>query len=273
MPGIEDVMDSLSGMITRKQAKALLERGGAHATAPDPPHDRSEDITNVVGLLEFVDMNRKRGARGVAGTDAFTVDLRDSIYRIFNPASYPRQSAQAERRTVVLGTEGFTIKLGLRGLSALMDSGAFERGDTVLVSNALLDLQNCELKEGKGTSMRRVSPTKLESVVDYSVLTDGMRNIDIIGKVVEVSPVRHVSALSGGTIAVADCMISDLSHTVGVSLWESSALAAASLHVNDFIKVEFCGARVRNEKMEVYAGNLSRVVANKAFAGRLRAFG
>jgi hypothetical protein len=100
-----------------------------------------------------------------------------------------------------------------------------------------------------------------------------MRNIDIIGKVVEISPIRHVSALSGGAIAVSGCVLSDLSSTVGVSLWGSSALATASMHVNGFAKIEFCSARVRNEKMEVYASDLSRVVAGKAFAGRLRAFG
>jgi hypothetical protein len=101
-----------------------------------------------------------------------------------------------------------------------------------------------------------------------------MKNIDIIGKVVEISPIRHVSALSNGdAIAVAGCVLSDLSNTVGVSLWESSALATASMHVNGFAKIEFCSSRVRNEKIEVYANNLSRVVVGKSFAGRLRAFG
>ncbi len=275
MSGIEEVIDGLSGMITREQAKALLDnRATAKASAADQNPDKiPEDITNAVGLLEFVEMNRRRGMVGRSITDAFTVNVRDSVYRIFNPSSYSSQGVQSERRTVVLGTEGFTIKLSLRRLSALMDSGAFERGDTMLVSNALLDMQNCELKEGKGTSVRRLAPTRLESVIDYSVLTEGMKNIDIIGKIVEVSPIRHVSALSGTTIPVTDCVMSDQSNTIGVSLWESAALASASMHVNDFMKIEFCNIRTRNEKLEVYAGNLSRVVVGKAFASRLRALG
>ncbi len=273
MPGINDIIDGLSGMITREQAKVLLDKSLAQKL--DLVNDKlPEDLITAVGLLEFVEMNQKRGAQGVRSIDAFTVNLRDSVYRIFNPASYSAQGASNERRTVVLGTEGFTIKLSLRRLSALIDSGAFERGDTVLVSNALLDMQNCELKEGKNTSIRRLAPTKLESVIDYSVLTEGMKNIDIIGKVTEVSPMRHVAALSNGsTIAVAGCVISDLSNTITVSLWESAALATTNMHVNDFVKIEFCSIRTRNEKLEVYANNLSRVVVSKSFSGRLRAIG
>ena len=166
------------------------------------------------------------------------------------------------------------MKLGLQRLSPLMDSAAFERGDTVLVSNALLDLRNGELKEGEGTSMSRFAPTKMESIVDYSVLTEGMKNVDIIGKIAETSPVRQVNALSNGsTIAVADCVISDLDRTISVSLWESSALAIANAHVNDFVKIEFCSTRIRNEKIEVYASNLSRVVVEQGIAGRLRTLG
>ncbi len=276
MPEIEDIMDGLSGMITREQAKELLNKSSAANlsaadTSPDKP---PEDITNVVGVLEFVEMHRKRGMLGGLGADVFTVNLRDSVYRIFNPTSYAHQGVQAERRAVVLGTEGFTIKLVLRRLSLLIDSGAFERGDTIHVSNVLLDMQNCELKEGKNTSVRRIAPTRLESVIDYAVLTEGMKNIDVIGKVVEVSQIRRIDALSSSaTIAVADCVISDRNSQINVSMWESSALASSNIHANDFVKIEFCSTRIRNGKLELYAGNLSRIVVSKTFSTRLRALG
>jgi hypothetical protein len=270
MSGIDEVVDGLSGMITREQAKALLENGGV----PQTPSEKtaSRDVTDAAGVLKLIEVRRQGKAPRSSGSDAITVNLQDKIYRIFNPV-YLGQDTRMERRSLVVGTEGYAIRINLSRLSSFMDAAAFERGDTVLVGNALLDLQNRELKEGKDTSIRRLFPTRHECTLDYSKLSAGMRNIDVMGKVVEVLPVKQVGSLRGASVAVAGCTLKGLNGSIGVSLWESSALAISNIRVNDAVKIEFCSVRARNGNVEICANGLSRVVASSAFAGRLGAQG
>lgn len=265
MPSVDDVIEGYSGMITHEQAKKLLESFSSQAQS---------DVTNAVGLLEFIGMNRRQ-QRVEPSSGIFIVNIRDIIYRIFNPIVSQSLGVQTERRSVALGAEGFTVRLNLHGkLSEFMDIAAFERGDTMLARSAFVDIQNGELKDGRSTAIRKIASSTQESVIDYSVLTEGMKNIDVVGKVVELSPIRHVSALSGNSaIPVTDCVLSDLGSTINVSMWESSALAAAKLHANDFVKIEFCSTRMRNGQVEIYANNLSRVLSSRSFAARLRGSG
>src|SRR5208283_4668204 len=115
----------------------------------------------------------------------------------------------------------------------------------------------------------RIAPTRHETITDYSTLKDGLKNFDIIGKVIEIGPLRHVNGLGAGQTAVSDCVITDMKTSVGVSMWGSSAIETTRIKVNDFVKMEFCSARMRNDSITLYASDLSRIVANNAFSRRL----
>jgi hypothetical protein len=261
MPSVEEIVDRLSGMITKEQAAALSSRGGGCGCG-------AMSVNDVLGLIDAAATKKPR-----SDTDSgpFTVNVQDSMYRIFNPVNLASGSRRLSRRSVVLGREGSTLRLGLRGrLSEFIDTAAFERNDVVAVSNAIIDAGRGELVDGKDTVMRRVAPARRDAIVDYSTLVDGLKGIDVLGKIVEIGPVRHAD-ISGKRLAVSDCVLTDLNRSVNASLLGSSAAATSNIRVNDFVKIEFCGTGTGRNGPMLYAGDLSRIVANKIFGKRLAA--
>lgn len=254
MQSVEDVLDSFSGMITMAQASAIAS-GVAPLSHP-------EGSTSVQGLLEFIKAVRSAKSSEDA-TKVYTVSIEDTLYRIFN------ELEGASRRTVTLGRVGSTINVILSGaLSSAVDERGFERGDLMLVRGASLDIVNERLVGTRGTTLSRARRSNL-GITDFSKLKDGDKNIDIVGKVVEIGRLRQVSRLGiAESIAVADCRLSDTSDYIDVTLWGSSAMLTERMRVNDFIKIEFCSVRSTGSKLQVNANELSRVLVNKELASR-----
>ncbi len=271
MVSAEDVMEDFSGMISRKDAELIAS---SSAPIPSRTHGSSDDIIDVVGLLEFITANgstaKQLNAEQQTSAD-YAVNIRDRVYRIFNQVEYSYGGRKGVKRDIVLGREGKTIRLTLfDNLSKLADATPLERGDVILVRNAALDMRNGILKGVSKTIVLRMSPSQ-EGIGDYSLLKGGEKNIDVIGKIVEINPIRYVNRLDGsGQIGVVDCVISDLKDSMNAVLWGSSALATANMNVNDFMKIEFCSVREKNGTKEVYATETSRVFTSGSLEGRLR---
>lgn len=271
MPSTEEVIDNFLGMITRKQAQMLTnqrESGGVKKEAYP-----IREVTSVKSLLEFAHMKGlpEKNLLSDAKHDIYTVNLEDRIYRIFNLVKHASQERNLPTRTMVLGSENSTVRLNLSGkISEFIDINGFEAGDLVLVKNILFEPIKSELRSTSKTVISRLSPSRL-GITDYSKLLQGMKNISLIGKVIEIDPIRHVSRLnSGEQVAVAGCKITDLNETVSVSFWESSAIATTKFNLNDFIKLEFCSIHAKNNFLEVYCNNFSRVLINNGLSARLK---
>ncbi|MCL4373763.1 MAG: hypothetical protein M1360_02680 [Candidatus Marsarchaeota archaeon] len=266
------VIDAYGGMITRKQAQGITDG----RIAGNEDEKQSRDITTVAALLSFISAKEQRAGSRLfpesASSSTYTASIQDRIYRIFNPIASMLGSKQQERRTIVLGSEGSTIRLELRGrLSQYIDSNVFERGDLVMVRNAAYDNTLGALVAMQSTVISKIMPAQDGAITDYSKLREGMKNIDIIGKLMEIGPIRYVSRLGGsGQVAVSDCTLSDLEGSISISLWGSSALVTSRLNINDFVKVEFCSTVQKSGALSIYANEFSRVVASKTFEGRMR---
>lgn len=277
MVGAEELVDRFSGMITKRQAEKLSGDNEISESEKDRRPKKSFDVTNTAGVLEFINMELKSSAPrilvGEEKKEKYLVNIQDYIYRIFNPLSYGSGERNTNKRTAVLGREGLTINLTLRDrISDFIDINVFERGDLVLVKNARIDLVSGGLLGISNTTINKIMPVPFNGTInDYSFLRAGQRNVDVIGKVLEIGPIRYVSRLGGsGQTAVADCVLTDLKDSVNVSMWGSSAIQTAKMNINDILKIEFCNARTRNDRLEIFANDLSRVIANKKFENRLR---
>lgn len=270
MSDIEEVVDKFSGFLTRAQAEQLL-KDGLYAQSKAPANAAAKGNTSVRELLGRVKTQDSKPAGG-AGAKESIVNVKDNVYRIFNPQPVSVQGRERPRRTVILGEEGSTIALSLWGkLSDLIDISAFERGDTVMVSNLLFS-DGGELRTTQGTAINRLSPSKATALTDYSTISSDIRRTDIIGRVLEIDPIRHVSMLGRtGQTAVASCIVTDSVNAVSASFWGSSAIATTRMRTNDTIKIEFCDLRVREGRLQISANDDSRVVASSAFARRLLA--
>lgn len=267
MSDLEEVIDKFSGFISRAQADYILKNGTGTNTSIGS--DQRKPNMSVKGILDLATSRNPPATQPVYGDS--TINVKDVIYRIFNPTDVNIRGRESTKRVVILGEEGHTLPLSLNGkLSDFIDINSFERGDVVVVNNAVLDSSTMELKSDTSTVINRISPSKIMPVTDYSEIKKEMRKIDMLARVMEISPIRHVNRLGkSGQIAVASCTFSDSVNIMDASFWGSSALITANLKTNDFIKVEFCDVRLRNDKLQVYVNDDSRVVSSKIFAGKL----
>ncbi len=276
-PEIEHIIDGYHGMISQTDAERILNgaigktidteeasRGIAAGSAPS-----KEKPISASAVLEFINMNRQRSKDADSGR--YTVDVRDYIYRIFNPTEFQTQARKGIRRAMVLGREGYAVKVTLYDKYAdFIDINAFERGDVILAKNMLVDNASMELRNTRDTLMSRIVPSQ-SGITDFSRLVDGQKNIDVIGKLIEIGPIRYVNTLGRESqVAVADCIITDSEATMPVSLWGSSALMSTKMKPNDYIKIEFCSVRSRNSSAEIYAPDTSRVLISKSLYGKMR---
>lgn len=272
MSAAEDLLEELSGMISRSDAELLAESAEQMKGETQRSDIRANDVTDVAELLEFANANSVVRTPFIEEqkTVEYIVNVKDRLYRVFNQVDYDYRNGKGVKRELVLGREGKTARLTLfNNFSRLIDAAPFERGDTVLVRNAVLNVGNGTLKSTSRTVLLRVSPSG-SGITNFSLLKGGERNIDIIGKVVEIYPIRYVNRLDAeGQIGVANCVISDMSESMNVAMWGSSALATININVNDAVKIEFCSVRIRNDVKEVYATDTSRILVNKNLESRL----
>lgn len=273
-PEIERIIDSYHGTISQVDAELILagilraDPLSANGQASNESHSPAakEKPLSAIAVSEFMSMNKQHGSS--AEGERYTVDVRDYIYRIFNPTEFQTQNRKVVRRVIVLGREGHTVKVTLYDKYAeFIDINAFERGDVVLAKNMLVDNIGGELRNTRDTLMSRVMPSQT-GITDFSKLAEGQKNIDIIGKMLEIGSIRYVNTLSRESqVAVADCVITDSEISIPISLWGSSAMMTTGMNPNDYVKIEFCSVRSRNSSIEIYAQDASRVLISKSLFG------
>ncbi len=255
MRSVDEVIDSYSGMITREQASTIANG------ADDPP---GESIS-VAGLREFIRAAKSKGKV----QESYKVTIEDNVYRVFNEVRQKAGLRDFGKRTLTLGNEGETINITLSDrVSSQVDVFGVERGDILLVKDATFVAARDELKSERLTTISRMRQS-LSGIADYSKMEDS-RNVDVIGKVTEIYPLRYVNQIGKqGQTPVADCKITDMRNTANVTLWGSCALLAARMNIGDFIKIEFCAARLVDSKVYIQASDLSRILISKSLEGRL----
>jgi hypothetical protein len=275
-PDIERIIDSYHGMISQTDAERILngaigkavdKEEASHGIASGSASSKEKPLS-ASAVLEFINMNSQHG-KDDGGR--YIVDVRDYIYRIFNPVEFQTQARKGIRRAMVLGREGHAVKVTLYDKYAdFVDINAFERGDVILAKNMLVDNANMELRNTRDTLMSRIVPSQT-GITDFSKLVDGQKNIDVIGKLIEIGPIRYVNTLGRESqVAVADCVITDSEAMMPVSLWGSSALMSTKMKPNDYMKIEFCSVRSRNGSAEIYAPDTSRILISKSLFSRTR---
>ncbi len=262
MENIDSIINSHYGMITSAQAADI---------ASEDSNLLIKEHIDVQGINEFLKMQTHQSTLlKDSENSTYNVIIEDKIYRIFEDSNTLEDSKKKNMRTVVLGKEGNTIALKLsEKFSKIIDINGFERGDIISARNVLLDLVHNELIATPTTVLTRIFPSD-SGIKNYDELCDGMKNIDIIGNIIEIGPIRYVNKINGnGLIGVSSCVISNTYKTFNVSLWGNAALKTAVMNVNDTIKIEFCSIKNRNNTLEIYANDLSRILINKNLSSRL----
>ncbi len=254
---LERILDSYSGMISKNQAERILESRKGRIL--------EDEKTDAIGVLAFLAEARKAGT-----TKEYSANIEDIIYRIFNASTTKTASGkERKRRDIVLGKENNTVELVVFDkFSDMADINCYERGDKVFIKNAIVDVGTGQLRAGRNFSMSKIAQGNT-GIVDFNEIKEEIKNIDIIGKVIEIDPIRHVNRLNGTQIPVCDIVLSDAHKAIAATLWGNIAIETAALNINDCIKIEFCSVKSRNGTLEIYANDYSRIVKSQALLSRL----
>lgn len=205
-------------------------------------------------VKQLVSMNPK---------DNDVVTLEDKVYRIFNKNRFEVNGTVRLRRDLVLGEEGNTITVVLWDKSCeLLDTLLVQRGDKVLVSNIKVRTlrDSIELVNTSGTYVSRVMPSDIEVKTDFSILNDNEKNIDILGRILSVGPIRYFKDLDGKQNGISECIISDGSVEGRVTLWKSSSNYVNEMHPGSYVKIEFCSIKLSEGKLDITANDYSRIL-------------
>ena len=250
---VEKTMKEHGGMITEAMAKIILE--GKNIT-------NSEAKAKKVNITEI---NSGRIADGVV------VELDAKIYRIFNPITFEKSGRKHLRRVIVLEENDSTVNVTLWNKNAeMVDNILIERGDRVIAGNLRVrtGVNMHELSSQANTYFTRLSPA-MTGISDFSRLHAGDRNVDVVGKVVSISQVRHFTTLKGTGGEVSDCEITDGIVQIRLTMWGTSSAIAARMHLGDYVKVEYANISGSESGIELNASDSSRVLISNSLKGRM----
>lgn len=260
-----DIIDKFNGMISKEQAESVLGAHSSNIAALRLADNGMFDVASLNALLISLKEHP------TSSTQNYTVNVSDRIYRIFNPTPLSEYSQSKEKRTIVLGREGNSIAIALFGkASEFIDLNAFERNDTITIKNIILNTQKSELQSNRYTVLSKIHQS-MDYISNFSILGDGQRNINLIGSLVEISPIRYVGKQDSKVqVATSRAIIFDGKMTLPLSLWGSSALATAKFNLNSYAKLEFCNVLSRDGKLEVQANDSSRIFTSDIFKRRFK---
>lgn len=205
---------------------------------------------NVVSLLK------------ASALDGDIVSIEDKIYRIFNKITINNGNIQRIRRIVVLGDEGKTITTVLWDKNCnFIDSMLIQRGDRVSISSLKVKKSNdeIELTNTAGTYIVKTSPS-YNFRSNFSEFIGNEKNIDILGRILSISPIRYFKDLDGKQSGVSECSITDGTTEAHVTMWRSSSTYSSDMHPGMYVKIEFASVKILDEKIEITASDTSRIL-------------
>jgi hypothetical protein len=245
----DDIIDGFDGLLTKEQADRLYLES------------RSRSVINGGFVTAgYISDLMGPGATGILkGLEKERLNLEDKIYRIFNPVKKNFGNSDSVSRILVLGSEGSTANVLLgKKLSDAIDSGLFCRGDTVAITNLTMDIRASLLRPTQKTSIKKIA-VEDSCIKDFSLLSPGMKNIDVVGVAMEAGPAITLVNSASRKFVSTYIMLSDGKTSVRVACTGSSAELASKLPLNSKVRIEFCDVRGNNGTTEVHAGNLSRI--------------
>ncbi|MGC8479152.1 MAG: OB-fold nucleic acid binding domain-containing protein [Candidatus Micrarchaeia archaeon] len=230
--------------------------------------NKAEELRKATQLKSYSKLTVKE-LNALKPKNADIVTIEDNIYRIFNKITFENNGTMRKRRVVALGDEGVTVRVTLWDKSSeFVDTMLVQRGDRVLISNlkTLLNNGEIELTNTPNTYISRVSPTYQVIKTNFSDLNGDEKNIDILGRILSVGPIRYFRDLDGKQNGISECSISDGSNEVKVTLWKSSSVYAAEMHPGSYVKIEFANVKKTNDKVEITANDYSRILLGQGLS-------
>lgn len=248
---VDEKVDQMSGLCDMKTAAMLVAHDlGVTDTVKDII--KIKDITPEIGNVSFV-------AKVTSVLDVREFNRNDgTIGRV---------------GTVKVADETGSVKLTLWDDRAdIIKNGSVEVGDCLEITGYAKEDSysgGTAINIGKYGLMRETDQNVEVSMQSHKIadIKDGMSDINISGKLLDISDVRNFQKKDGNPGRVMNILIGDETGKIRVTLWDDKVDSTTSLNLDDAVEIINGYARTNNfsQQVEVQIGNhgvLRRTEAN-----------
>ncbi|MEM3661290.1 MAG: hypothetical protein QXG73_00440 [Candidatus Micrarchaeaceae archaeon] len=246
---IQNAIDERYGLINREMAKSML----------DTKNQRIFERISASSVPENI-------------AEGSVVDLDGKVIKVLNKTAVQGGGAGNYFRLMLLGEERNPVRVVLwRKYADLVDNMLIERNDNILAKALSVKKwqDSTEFSTTSATFFFRTKPA-LGGISDFSQLSSGMKNIDIIAKLLSIGSVHYFTDLKSRQRGVVRCAITDGAIEMPLVLWGLSSGYAAVLHPGNYIKVEYASVKNGNASLEIHADDYSRILASDTFRSRMQ---
>ncbi|SES98263.1 replication factor A1 [Methanococcoides vulcani] len=236
---VDEKVDQMSGLCDTKTAAMLVAHDlGVTDTAKEVI--KIKDITPEIGNVNFV----------------------AKIVSVFDVREFNRNDGTTGRvGNIMVADETGSIRLTLWDERAeLIKNGSVEVGDCMEISGYAKDgYSGTEINIGRYGVINKTDQN-VEVRMDsqkISEIKDGMGDINISGKLLDVSDVRTFQKKDGSQGRVSNILIGDETGKIRVTLWDEKVDSASDLNLDDAVEIINGYARTNNfsQQVEIQIGN------------------
>jgi replication factor A1 len=238
---VDEKVDQMSGLCDTKTAAMLVAHDlGVTDTAKEVI--KIKDITPEIGNVNFV----------------------AKVVSVFDVREFNRNDGTTGRvGNVMVADETGSIRLTLWDERAeLIKNGSVEVGDCMEISGYAKDgYSGTEINIGKYGVMNKTEQ-EIEVRLDsqkISEIKDGMGDINVSGKLLDISDVRTFQKKDGSQGRVGNILIGDETGKIRVTLWDEKVDSASALNLDDAVEIINGYAKMNNfsQQVEIQIGNNS----------------
>jgi replication factor A1 len=194
------------------------------------------------------------------------VSFAAKILTIYDPREFNRADGTIGRvATVIAGDPTGRIRISVWDVKVeAVESGEIKAGCSVNISGyTKRGMNGPEVHVGNNGIF-----TLSEEDVAYDIpvrkideIKDGMNDITVLGKVLDLGQIKTFTRKDGGEGHVANMTIGDSTGTIRVSMWDDKAKLVNELDIGSSVKIQNAYSKVNNfsQKVEISLGNSSVV--------------
>lgn len=240
---VEERKEALGGLCDDEMcARLVLSDLGVSATERE------------VMMIESIDEN--------TGNVSFVA----KVLNIYEPREFNRNDGTVGRvATVMAGDSTGRIRISVWDAKVdPVENGSIKPGCSVSVSGyTKKGLNGPEVHVGNNGVF-----ALSDQDVDYEIpvrkideIKDGMNDLTVLGKVLDLGQIKTFSRKDGGEGRVANMTIGDSTGTIRVSLWDDKTELVNELEIGASVKIQNAYSKVNNfsQKVEISLGNSSLV--------------
>lgn len=194
------------------------------------------------------------------------VSFAAKVLTIYDPREFNRSDGTIGRvATVMAGDSTGKIRISVWDSKVdVIESGEIKPGCSVTVSGyTKKGLNGTEVHVGNN-GVFALSAEEVEyeiPVRKIDEIKDGMNDLTVLGKVLDLGQVKTFTRKDGGEGRVANMTIGDSTGTIRVSMWDDKAGLVDELEIGESIRIQNAYSKVNNfsQKVEISLGNSSVV--------------